>query len=105
MLLTAVHFSKLCRPTYSYKTNALYNSVQEVIPEKVVAPVASSSSSSSREINWDEVDDLPPEWDSGIDDLLSLSTTYWEPGLGPRYIHSQGRIRGAVNCNRICAVN
>ena len=20
----------------------------------------------------------------GIDDLLSLSTTYWEPGLGPR---------------------
>ena len=39
------------------------------------------------EINWAEVDDLAPEWDrveSGIDDLLSLSTTYWEPGLGPR---------------------
>ena len=39
------------------------------------------------EINWADVDDLPPEWDrveSGIDDLLSLSTTYWEPGLGPR---------------------
>jgi len=39
------------------------------------------------EIKWAEVDDLPPEWDrveSGIDDLLSLSTTYWEPGLGPR---------------------
>ena len=38
-------------------------------------------------INWDELDDLPPEWDrveSGIDDLLSLSTAYWEPGLGPR---------------------
>ena len=38
-------------------------------------------------INWADVDDLPPEWDrveSGIDDLLSLSTTYWEPGLGPR---------------------
>ena len=34
-----------------------------------------------------QVDDLAPEWDrveSGIDDLLSLSTTYWEPGLGPR---------------------
>ena len=33
------------------------------------------------------MDDLAPEWDrveSGIDDLLSLSTTYWEPGLGPR---------------------
>ena len=39
------------------------------------------------DINWADVDDLPPEWDrveSGIDDLLSLSTTYWEPGLGPR---------------------
>ena len=35
-------------------------------------------------INWDEVDDLPPEWDTGLDDLLSVSTTYWEPGLGPR---------------------
>ena len=33
------------------------------------------------------MDDLAPEWDraeSGIDDLLSLSTAYWEPGLGPR---------------------
>ena len=41
----------------------------------------------AREINWDELDDLAPEWDrveSGIDDLLSLSTAYWEPGLGPR---------------------
>lgn len=37
-----------------------------------------------KSINWDELDDLPPEWDSGLDDLLSLSTTYWEPGLGPR---------------------
>ena len=40
-----------------------------------------------KDINWADVDDLPPEWDrveSGIDDLLSLSTTYWEPGLGPR---------------------
>ena len=30
---------------------------------------------------------MAPEWDrveSGIDDLLSLSTAYWEPGLGPR---------------------
>ena len=39
------------------------------------------------DINWADVDDLAPEWDrveSGIDDLLSLSTTYWEPGLGPR---------------------
>ena len=35
-------------------------------------------------IDWDALDDLPPEWDTGIDDLLSLSTTYWEPGLGPR---------------------
>ena len=41
----------------------------------------------AEQINWDEVDSLAPEWDrveSGIDDLLSLSTTYWEPGLGPR---------------------
>ena len=37
-------------------------------------------------INWDEVDDLPPEWDTGLDDLLSVSTTYWEPGLGPRNV-------------------
>jgi hypothetical protein len=38
-------------------------------------------------INWDELDDLAPEWgssDSGLEDLLSLSTAYWEPGLGPR---------------------
>ena len=44
-------------------------------------------SKSEEEINWAELDDLAPEWDrveSGIDDLLSLSTTYWEPGLGPR---------------------
>ena len=39
------------------------------------------------DVNWSEMEELPPEWDrleSGIDDLLSLSTTYWEPGLGPR---------------------
>ena len=39
------------------------------------------------DIDWDELDDLAPEWDraeSGIDDLLSLNTAYWEPGLGPR---------------------
>ena len=39
------------------------------------------------DIDWDDLDDLAPEWDrveSGIDDLLSLSTAYWEPGLGPR---------------------
>jgi hypothetical protein len=38
-------------------------------------------------INWDELDDLAPEWgssDSGLEDLLSLSNAYWEPGLGPR---------------------
>ena len=48
---------------------------------------ASTVSKSEEEINWSDVDDLAPEWDrveSGIDDLLSLSTTYWEPGLGPR---------------------
>ena len=47
----------------------------------------SSVSKPEEEINWAELDDLAPEWDrveSGIDDLLSLSTTYWEPGLGPR---------------------
>ena len=41
----------------------------------------------TQKINWDELDDLAPEWgssDSGLEDLLSLSTTYWEPGLGPR---------------------
>ena len=50
-------------------------------------PDAASTSKSEEEINWAELDDLAPEWDrveSGIDDLLSLSTTYWEPGLGPR---------------------
>ena len=39
------------------------------------------------QINWDQLDNVQPEWDrveSGIDDLLSLSTAYWEPGLGPR---------------------
>ena len=35
-------------------------------------------------IDWDALDSVPPEWDTGLDDLLSLSTTYWEPGLGPR---------------------
>ena len=38
-------------------------------------------------IDWDQLDTVQPEWDrveSGIDDLLSLSTAYWEPGLGPR---------------------
>ena len=47
----------------------------------------STVSKAEEEINWAELDDLAPEWDrveSGIDDLLSLSTTYWEPGLGPR---------------------
>ena len=39
------------------------------------------------DIDWDELDAVAPEWDraeSGIDDLLSLNTAYWEPGLGPR---------------------
>ena len=53
----------------------------------VTRGVPDSASKVDDEINWAEVDDLAPEWDrveSGIDDLLSLSTTYWEPGLGPR---------------------
>ena len=53
----------------------------------VTRGVPDSASKVEEEINWAEVDDLAPEWDrveSGIDDLLSLSTTYWEPGLGPR---------------------
>ena len=40
---------------------------------------------------------MAPEWDraeSGIDDLLSLSTTYWEPGLGPRAPRGEKRDRG-----------
>ena len=53
----------------------------------VTRGVPDSAGKVDEEINWAEVDDLAPEWDrveSGIDDLLSLSTTYWEPGLGPR---------------------
>ena len=53
----------------------------------VTRGVPDSAGKVEEEINWAEVDDLAPEWDrveSGIDDLLSLSTTYWEPGLGPR---------------------
>jgi hypothetical protein len=59
----------------------------------VAATAASSETDEKRPpppqpttINWDELDDLAPEWgaDSGLEDLLSLSTSYWEPGLGPR---------------------
>lgn len=58
---------------------------------------------SKSEINWDELDDLPPEWDrveSGIDDLLSLSTSYWEPGLGPRSPRRSGSDHDVVSRGR-----
>ena len=60
---------------------------QEEIRSFVTRGLPDAAAKSEEEINWAELDDLAPEWDrveSGIDDLLSLSTTYWEPGLGPR---------------------
>ena len=70
-------------------------------------PDAAAASKAEEEINWAELDDLAPEWDrveSGIDDLLSLSTTYWEPGLGPRAPRKAAGKEGEDN-GKYCALS
>ena len=66
-------------------SQGLHDDIQSFVTRG--AREASHGPPAEDQINWADVDDLAPEWDrveSGIDDLLSLSTTYWEPGLGPR---------------------
>ena len=65
----------------------LYSHSRHYLPLLLLLAGAAARDLPPEQINWDEVSSLVPEWDrveSGIDDLLSLSTTYWEPGLGPR---------------------